>query len=90
MGSHPLVRSRRGADGGRFVTGLQGGALNRNHVNHYVWKQALRAVAPLRSVLLDAGESIKAVSQAVDAACACYTSATSEPGESLDARSDVP
>jgi hypothetical protein len=68
-------------------------------------------------VLLDAGESIKAVSeyqghsdagftletythlmasssertrQAVDAACACYTSATSEPGESLDARSDLP
>ncbi|RLV49722.1 site-specific integrase [Nocardioides mangrovicus] len=57
--------------------GLHGSALNRNSVNHYVWKPALRAagVEPTRengmhalrhhyaSVLLDAGESIKAVSE---------------------------
>lgn len=60
-----------------IVTGAQGGALNRNHVNHYVWKPALgragvettreNGMHALRhhyaSVLLDAGESIKAVSE---------------------------
>ncbi len=60
-----------------ILTGRQGGALNRNHINHYIWKPALRAagVDPSRengmhalrhhyaSVLLDAGESIKAVSE---------------------------
>jgi integrase len=59
------------------MTGVQGGAMNRNHVNHYVWKPALLGAAvettrengmhALRhhyaSVLLDAGESIKAVSE---------------------------
>ena len=59
------------------MTGAQGGALNRNHVNHYVWKPALaragveavreNGMHALRhhyaSVLLDAGESIKAVSE---------------------------
>ena len=59
------------------MTGKFGGALNRNHVNHYVWKPALARVGvettrangmhALRhhyaSVLLDAGESIKAVSE---------------------------
>ena len=57
--------------------GARGSALNRNSVNHYVWKPALRSVGieatrangmhALRhhyaSVLLDAGESIKAVSE---------------------------
>ena len=60
-----------------ILTGAQGGALNRNHVNHYVWKPALaragvettreNGMHALRhryaSVLLDAGESIKAVSE---------------------------
>jgi integrase len=59
------------------MTGAHGGALNRNHVNHYVWKPALvraeveatraNGMHALRhhsaSVLLDAGESIKAVSE---------------------------
>ena len=60
-----------------IITGVQGGALNRNTVNHDVWKPALTKVGvraarengmhALRthyaSVLLDAGESIKAVSE---------------------------
>jgi integrase len=60
-----------------IISGVQGGALNRNSVNHYVWKPALTKVGvraarengmhALRhhyaSVLLDAGESIKAVSE---------------------------
>lgn len=69
------------------MTGVQGGALNRNHVNHYVWKPALRAAGveagrangmhALRhhyaSVLLDAGESIKAVSEYLGHADAGFT-----------------
>jgi integrase len=59
------------------MSGVKGGALNRNSLNFYVWKPAyLRAgveedrengMHALRhhyaSVLLDAGESIKAVSE---------------------------
>lgn len=59
------------------LTSRQRGALNRNHLNTYVWKPALKAAGvetsrengmhALRhhyaSVLLDAGESIKAVSE---------------------------
>jgi hypothetical protein len=41
-------RPRRGADHGPARhDGAKGGALNRNHVNHYVWKPALvRAGVP--------------------------------------------
>jgi integrase len=70
-----------------IMTGVQGGALNRNHVNHYVWKPALRKASvqdsrengmhALRhhyaSVLLDAGESIKAVSEYLGHADAGFT-----------------
>jgi integrase len=59
------------------LTSREGRALNRNYVNSFLWKPALEAagVEPVRangmhalrhwfaSVLLDAGESIKAVSQ---------------------------
>jgi site-specific recombinase XerD len=109
---------------------VRGSALNRNHINHYVWKPALERAGvettrengmhALRhhyaSVLLDAGESIKAVSeflghadagftlrtythlmpssdertrQAVDAAFACYMTATSGADQGADSRSDL-
>jgi integrase len=69
------------------VTGVQGGALNRNHVNYYIWKPALEraGVATIRdngmhalrhhyaSVLLDAGENIKAVSEYLGHADAGFT-----------------
>lgn len=69
------------------MSGAHGGALNRNHVNHYVWKPALtragvetsreNGMHALRhhyaSVLLDAGESIKAVSEYLGHADAGFT-----------------
>jgi integrase len=68
-------------------TSREGGALNRSHFNPYVWKKALAAagVEPTRengmhalrhfyaSVLLDAGESIKAVSEYLGHADAGFT-----------------
>lgn len=69
------------------LTTRQSGAANRNHFNTYVWKKALRAADvpttrdngthALRhhyaSVLLDAGESIKAVSEYLGHADAGFT-----------------
>ena len=70
-----------------FVTSREGRALNRNYINTYIWKPALVAagVAPtpengshaLRhhyaSVLLDAGENIKAISEYLGHADAGFT-----------------
>ena len=85
------------------MRGAQGGALNRNHVNHYIWKPALRAaeVEPTRengmhalrhhyaSVLLDAGESIKAVSEYFGQADAGFTPADLHPPHAVELRADL-